>query len=78
MIEDFLNPIEDSVVAHLLLHSQFCLGNTIKFHSSKEGFPELKNVDIAIFGVQEDRNSENNFGCGDNLQFIRKKLYQQN
>jgi len=76
MNQDFLTPIKDSVVAHLLLQSPLCLGKKIRFHSSQEGFPEMENVAIAIFGVQEDRNSENNFGCGDHLQFIRRKLYQ--
>lgn len=76
MNQDFLTPIKDSVVAHLVLQSSLCLGKKIRFHSSQEGFPDLQNVKIAIFGVQEDRNSENNFGCGDQLEFIRRKLYQ--
>ena len=76
MNHDFLSPVENDAIAHLELHSAFCLGKTIRIHSVEGGFPELNGVKIAIFGVQEDRNSENNFGCGDNLYFIRKKLYQ--
>ncbi|NVJ89679.1 MAG: formimidoylglutamase [Flavobacteriaceae bacterium] len=76
MNHDFLSPVNDAAIAHLVLHSQFSLGKSIRIHSKQEGFPDLKGVKIAIFGVQEDRNSENNFGCGDHLHFIRKKIYQ--
>jgi arginase family enzyme len=76
MIQDFLNPIKDAVVVHLMQQSTSCLGQSIQIHSKEDGFPDLENVQIAIFGVQEDRNSENNFGCGENLHFIREKLYE--
>ena len=73
---DFLTPVKESVVAHLVLQSNLSLGKKVQIHSAQEGFPELENVQIAIFGVQEDRNSEDNFGCGENLDYIRRKLYQ--
>ena len=74
---DFLTPIKESVVAHLMLQSQYCLWEKkLQSTSEKEGFPDLENVQIAIFGVQEDRNSQDNFGCGENLDCIRTKLYR--
>ena len=76
MNQDLLAPIKDSVVARLVLQSVSCLGQNIQIHSKEEGFPDLDNVQIAIFGVQEDRNSQDNFGCGEDLHFIREKLYQ--
>ena len=76
MNQDFLSPVEDVVIADLMLQSPSCLGHNIQIHSTEEGFPELEGLKIAILGVQEDRNSQNNFGCGENLHFIRKKLYQ--
>lgn len=76
MNQDFLTPVEQAVLAHLALQPSLCLGNTIRVYSEEEGFPDLENVQIAIFGVQEDRNSEGNYGCGKNLHFIRTKLYQ--
>lgn len=76
MIDDFLSPIKEIALAHLVLHSPYCLGNHIALHTEQNGFPDLENVKIAIFGVQEDRNSENNFGCGENLHFIRRKFYE--
>ena len=76
MIQDFLAPIKESIVAYLVLQKSSCLGQKVLIHTEQEGFPELEDVQIAIFGVQEDRNSEDNFGCGDNLHFIRKKFYE--
>ena len=76
MIQDFLTPIKESVVADLLLRPSLSLGNKISIHSQEEGFPDLENVQIAIFGVQEDRNSQDNFGCGEDLHLIRTKLYE--
>jgi formiminoglutamase len=76
MNQDLLAPIKDSVVSRSVLQPVSCLGQNIQIHSKEEGFPDLDNVQIAIFGVQEDRNSQDNFGCGENLHFIREKLYQ--
>lgn len=45
-------------------------------HSIQNGFPELEKVQIAIFGVQEDRNAVDNINCGENIEEIRKHLYQ--
>ncbi|MDC1237547.1 formimidoylglutamase [Polaribacter sp.] len=76
MIQDFLTPIKDSVVAYLASQSSSCLGQNIQINSIEEGFPDLENVKIAIFAVNEDRNSQHNFGCGEDLHAIRTKLYQ--
>ncbi len=76
MIQDFLSPIKEIALAHLVLHSPVCLGNRIRLHTAHEEFPDLDGIKLAIFGVEEDRNSENNFGCGENLHFIRRKLYE--
>ena len=76
MNQEFLSPVKDSVLVHLDLQSPQCLGNTLRIHTQKKGFPDLENVQIAIIGVDEGRNSENNFGCGENLHFIRTKLYE--
>ena len=76
MNQDFLTPIEDSLAVHLASQSSACLGKKIQIHSHQEGFPDLENVQIAIFGVNEDRNSQDNFGCGEDLFIVREKLYQ--
>lgn len=73
---DFLTPIKDSVIAHLMLQSTSALGNKVELHTSQNGFPDLDDAKIAIFGVQEDRNAVDNLGCGENLHHIRRYLYQ--
>ena len=73
---DFLTPIKDTIIAHLVLQSAQSLGRNIAVHSTQNGLPDLENVQIAIFGVLEDRNAQDNLGCGENLQAIRKDLYQ--
>jgi len=76
MTQYFLSPVKETVLAHLESQSGLCLGKKIRIHSEEEGFPDLENVQLAILGVQEDRNSEDNFGCGEDLHFIRKKIYE--
>ena len=76
MNPDFFTPIDDSLAAHLVSQSSACLGKKIQIHSHQEGFPDLENVQIAIFGVNEDRNSQDNFGCGEDLIIVREKFYQ--
>jgi len=73
---DFLTPIKDTIIAHLVLQSAQSLGRNIQVHSSQNDFPELDSVQIAIFGVQEDRNAVDNMSCGEHLFEIRKHLYQ--
>ena len=73
---EFLSPIDDAVVAQIILKSPTTLGNFVDIHTRDDGFPDLDNVQIAVVGVQEDRNAENNYGTGENLKHIRKKLYE--
>ena len=51
-------------------------GGVIQFNNESAEFPDLKDVDIALFGVIEDRKAVNNSGCADGVDEIRKKLYQ--
>jgi len=40
MNQDFLTPVKESVVAHLALQSNLCLGQIIRIHTEEEGFPD--------------------------------------
>jgi len=73
---EFLSPVDDAVVAQIILKSPTTLGNFVDIHTRDDGFPDLDDVQIAIVGVQEDRNAENNYGTGEDLKNIRKKLYE--
>ena len=73
---DFLTPVKDSVVAHSILLPSTSLGANMRIHTQTDGFPNLEGVNIALFGIEEDRNTENNLGSGKDLHHIRRHLYQ--
>jgi len=52
------------------------MGNKIKKYVTKNKFPELTDIDIAILGVQEDRNGLQNTGCANAPDIIRQFFYQ--
>ncbi|MEX6627189.1 formimidoylglutamase [Tenacibaculum salmonis] len=73
---NFLTPINDTVVAHLMSQSMKSLGQNIAIHTTGNGLPDLSEVNIAIIGIKDGRGAPDNEGCGENLQYIREKLYQ--
>lgn len=52
------------------------IGDIIKAYRKEENFPSLENIDIAVFGVNEDRNSVNNEGTAAAPDQVRKFLYK--
>ncbi|WP_075341576.1 formimidoylglutamase [Tenacibaculum agarivorans] len=76
MNTDFLSPIDEKVYAHSVLQSPNSLGNNILIHTTQNGFPDLQDVSVALLGVKEDRRSEGNLGCGQDLSKIRQNFYK--
>ncbi len=72
---NFLTPVSDAVLAHNELAAQQALGKKIKVHSRQNGIPDLEGVQMAIIGVQENRNDINYIGADINFDSIRKTLY---
>jgi len=72
---NFLTPVSDAVLAHKELTAQQALGKKIKVHSRKNGIPDLEGVQMAIIGVQENRNDINYIGATINFDSIRQTLY---
>ena len=73
---NFLKPINDSVIACLMSQSMKSLGKNIAIHTTRNGLPDLSGVNIAIIGIKDGRGAPYNEGCGDELEFIREKLYE--
>lgn len=73
---EILEPVDEAIVAHATLLSEQSVGKVLKIHSKKGGFPETKGIQLAIIGVREDRNTVDNIGAGNNLNTLRKHLYQ--
>ncbi len=72
---DFLEPLGASAFQRDSKSHPLMLGNFIRAHTEDKGFPDLKNTDLAIIGVKEDRNSAGNEGCSLAPDYIRKHLY---
>ncbi len=73
---EFLAPVSDLVAAHTKLVSDHSIGKQIKIHTADDGIPDLQKVDIAILGIQENRNDVNFLGEKLNFDAIRKSLYE--
>ena len=70
----FLTPVPADLLADIAV-SKSQLGKQIDYHTENH-FPDGEDVKVAIIGVEEDRYSENNKGCGKGPNFVRKKLAQ--
>jgi len=44
MNKEFLYPVNEIALAHLVLNSPYCLGNRIRIHTKQQGFPDLENI----------------------------------
>jgi arginase family enzyme len=75
-INVFLNSIKQDFIESCNLYHQNQIGNSITIYKDENEFPELDGYELAIIGVEEDRNSLNNKGCKDAPNAIRKSLYQ--
>jgi len=73
---DYLRPVDEAVLAHVVLQSNQTLGYHIAIHSQQNGMPDLEEIRLAIIGVEEDRSAVDNEGTGFGLGEIRKQFYQ--
>lgn len=73
---DYLCPINKAVLADITLQQSQTIGHFIAMHSKQNGIPDLEGVRMAIIGVEEDRRAIGNKGTGQNIDEIRKQLYQ--
>lgn len=72
---EFLSPLNAAFEEEVLSYAQNTLAGQVKFHSETAGIPDLENVKIAIFGVKENRLSENDSEEILDFNSIRKSLY---
>ncbi|SDS49096.1 formimidoylglutamase [Gramella sp. MAR_2010_147] len=52
---DFLSPVHEDLLDKISHLNQQSIGAQIKVHSERSGVPDLENVNIALFGVRENR-----------------------
>jgi formiminoglutamase len=76
-LSDFFSPVDLKKITPKKEYYTSQLGSKIECFSVD--FPDLEQkTDIAIIGVQEDRNAINNAGCALGPDYVREKLYQLN
>lgn len=73
---EYLQPIDESLLAHAKMQAHLTIGQRIQIYASTSDFPDLSTVKIAIIGVKEGRASIENNGVGNNLNKIREELYK--
>jgi formiminoglutamase len=65
------SPIDEKIYEDIKQANSFY--KSIKIYGEK--MPDYKKAHVAIFGIKETRGTQNNFGCANGADEIRKKLY---
>ncbi|NOR27245.1 MAG: arginase [Lutibacter sp.] len=73
---EYLNPVDDALVAYAKMQPNQTFGQCIEIYTTQHDFPDLSNKKIAIVGVEEGRASVGNNETGADLDQIRKELYK--
>jgi formiminoglutamase len=75
-ISAYFQPVGEVVLPFVEAHTGKRLGEIFRKNTSETGFPDLEGIDIAIFGVDDDRSSIGNEGCGLASVSVRDYLYR--
>lgn len=74
-ISVLLNPVKTEIFEKCNLRHNKQIGNTIEIYKNDGFFPMLENCQVALIGVEEERNAVDNEGCKDAPDVIREALY---
>ncbi|TRO67127.1 formimidoylglutamase [Christiangramia sabulilitoris] len=55
---DFLSPVHEDLLDEIRNLNPLAIGANIKLHTERSGMPDLEAVNVAIFGVSENRRAE--------------------
>lgn len=75
-IDQYLNPINPDRFGYRASEYTKTLGDIIEAHLPASGLPNIPKGGLVLLGVEEDRGVENNAGCADAPDEIRRYLYQ--
>ncbi len=75
-MQEYFTPIEVDKLNGVNQYTDSSYGKLININHSGGSFPDLENVQLAIIGIEEDRNAINNEGCGLAADYIRENLYR--
>lgn len=75
-IAHFFSPVNTENILGYNLLKETQLGKVFSIFNEQENFPELENIHMALIGICESRNSENNTGCKLAPDYVRDFLYK--
>lgn len=75
-IAHFFSPVDTNNILNNYNLKETQMGNLFTIYSEQDNFPDLEEIDIALIGVCEDRNSENNEGSKLAPDAVREFLYK--
>lgn len=75
-IAHYLSPIQPNSLGYYPSEFSVTLGSCITSHTPEEGCPDIPDDGLVLLGVGEDRGAENNAGCADAPDEIRRYLYK--
>ncbi|SMO52260.1 formimidoylglutamase [Solitalea koreensis] len=75
-LSDFLSPVNLTKIKPDKGYSEHQLGAIITTFKEEDKFPEMEGINLAIVGVEDDRNAINNEGCAQAPDAVREYLYK--
>ncbi len=75
-MQEYFSTIDVSSFFSKSANAETMYGQIIQAYTNNQEFPSLENIHIAIVGVEEDRNSLNNEGCGLAADYVREYFYK--
>lgn len=75
-MQEYFTPIDIGSFSGVSQYSASSYGKIIHAYIQDDNFPNLENVQLAIIGIEEDRRSLNNEGCGLAADYVRENLYK--
>lgn len=75
LIQQYLSPVQPNSLGYYPSEFSVTLGSRIVTHTPEEGCPDIPDEGLVMVGVGEDRGVENNAGCDEAPDTIRRYLY---
>jgi len=75
-LSTYFKPVDNQVVDFSSRQFRPMIGDDVRSHTVENGFPDLNDVSLVMFGVEEDRGSTDNPGCAVAPDYIRHYLYR--
>ena len=75
-MQEFFIPLDTSEFIGADRYAASSYGKIVNSYMQGGNFPSLENIQLAILGVEEDRQAINNEGCGLAADYVRENFYK--